>query len=242
MNQPGVTRALWAVWKKEMRIFFLSPVAYIFLGTFLFLSGVFFYLGLALTGEASLRPMMNNLALVLMFCLPMLTMRLFAEEVKVGTLELLMTAPISLTSLIGGKWLAALSLCGLLLLLTTPFPAILLWYGEPDTGVLFTSYLGLFLCCAAFASAGLFASTLTRDQMVAGVGGILLLLPFWLAGMATELVPASIKPVMSRLALNEHLISFGKGVLDTGDVSWFICFSGVFLFLTWRSLESRRWR
>ena len=97
---------------------------------------------------------------------------------KVGTLELLMTAPISLTSLIGGKWLAALSLCGLLLLLTAPFPAILLWYGEPDTGVLFTSYLGLFLCCAAFASAGLFASTLTRDQMVAGVGGILLLLPF----------------------------------------------------------------
>ncbi len=242
MNKPGVTRALWAVWKKEMRIFFLSPAAFVFLGTFLFLSGIFFYLGLALTGEASLRPMMNNLALVLMFCLPMLTMRLFAEELKAGTLELLMTAPISLSALIGGKWLAALSLCGVLLLLTAPFPAVLLWYGEPDIAVLLTSYLGLFLCCAAFASVGLFASTLTRDQMVAGVAGILILLPFWLAGMAADLAPQALRPTILRLALNEHLTSFGRGVLDSADVVWFICFIGVFLFLTWRSLESRRWR
>lgn len=242
IHTPGFARATLAVFRKEVRVFFLSPLAYVFLAAFLFLGGLFFYLGIALTGEASLRAMMSNLAVVLLFCLPMVTMRQFAEETRAGTLELLLTSPVPLGALILGKWLATLALCTVLLALTGIYPAVLYVYGDPDTGALLTSYVGLFACCAAFAAAGLFASTLTRDQMVAGVGGILLLLPFWLAGMAMDLAPEWLVPVLERLSFVDHLRGFARGVVDTADVSWFVGFVGIFLFLTWRSLESRRWR
>lgn len=240
--QPGFVGAAWAVLRKELRIFFLTPMAYVFLAAFLFLGGLFFYLGIVLTGEASLRAMMSNLAVVLLFCLPMVTMRQFAEETRAGTLELLYTAPVPLGAMILGKWGATLALCAVLLLLTGVYPIVLFVYGDPDPGVILTSYLGLFAVCAAFASAGLFTSTLTRDPMVAGVGAILLLLPFWLASVALDMLPEAMRPMAERLSFLEHLRGFARGVIDTADIAWFVAFTGVFLFLTWRSLESRRWR
>ena len=113
--------AMWAVYRKELRVYFVSPLAYAFLVVFLFLAGLFFYMGIAVTGEASLRVMMANLAVALIFLLPMLTMRHFAEEQKRGTFELLMTSPISLSALILGKWLASLTLCLVMLLGTVLF-------------------------------------------------------------------------------------------------------------------------
>ncbi len=239
---PGFVRATWAVFRKELRVFFLSPLAWVFLASFLFLGGIFFYLGIALTGEASLRAMMSNLAITLVFCLPLVTMRLLAEETRAGTLELLLTAPIPLWSLLLGKWFAALALCGVLLTMTAPYPVVLGLFGQPDPGVLFTSYVGLFACCGAFAAAGLFASALTRDQMLAGVGGVLILLPFWVVSAARDLAPEAVQPWLDRMSFLEHLRSFAQGVLDTGDIAWFAGFTAVFLFLTWRVLESRRWR
>lgn len=239
---PGLGRGVWAVLKKELRTSFLTPMAWVFLAAFLFLGGLFFYLGIVLTGEASLRAMMANLAVVLLFCLPMVTMRQFAEESRAGTMELLMTAPVSLTALILGKWLATLVLCGALLALTGVYPVLLAVYGDPDPGVILTSYLGLMACCAAFAAAGLFASTLTSDAMVAGVGTILLLLPFWLASVGLDVLPPALRPLLERLSFLEHLRGFARGVIDTGDLAYFAAFTLVFLFLTWRSLESRRWR
>lgn len=147
-----------------------------------------------------------------------------------------------LGALLLGKWLAALSLCAVLLLCSGVYAAVLLLYGDPDPGVLLTSYLGLFACCAAFSAAGLFTSSLTRDQMVAGVSAILVLLPFWLASSVQDFLPEWLGPVLLRLSFLEHLRSFARGVIDTGDVAWFVGFTGIFLFLTWRSLESRRWR
>ena len=247
MSAPVATAPSWvaatlAIARKELRVFFVGPMAYVFLAAFLFLGGLFFYLGIVLTGEASLRAMLSNLAVVLLFCVPMVTMRQLAEEGRAGTLELLLTAPVAPSSLILGKWLATLSLCGVLLALTGVFPAILYVYGSPDTGALATSYLGLFLVCASFGAAGLFTSSLSRDPMVAGVGGVMLLLPFWLASSAVDLAPDLAVPVLERLSFLEHLRSFAKGVVDTGDLAWFAAFIAVFLFLTWRSLESRRWR
>jgi ABC-2 type transport system permease protein len=239
---PGFLGATLAVTRKELRVYFLSPMAYVFLASFLFLGGLFFYLGVALTGEASLRATMSNLAVALIFCLPLVTMRSFAEEQKAGTLELLMTAPVPLGALILGKWLAVLALCGVLVGATGVYAGILALYGDPDPGVLLTSYLGLVVCCAAFSAAGLFTSTLTRDQMVAGVGAILLLLPFWLSSTVSSYLPAWAAPVLDWVSFLEHLRSFARGVLDTGDIAWFCGFTGVFLFLTWRSIESRRWR
>jgi len=242
MNTPGFVGSAWAVFRKELRIFFLSPLAYVFLAAFLFLGGLFFYLGIAMTGEASLRAMMSNLCVTLLFCLPMVTMRQLAEETRAGTLELLLTSPVPIGALILGKWAASLALCAVLLALTGLYPVVLFLFGDPDPGVLLTSYLGLFACCASFCAAGLFASSLTRDQMVAGVGGILMLLPFWLVSAARDMAPEAIRPWLDRLSILEHLRSFAQGVVDTGDVAWFVGVSFLFLFATWRSLESRRWR
>lgn len=238
---PGVFRAIWAVLRKELRGFFLTPLGWAFLASFLFLGGVFFTLGVATTGEASLRAVIANWAVVLVFCLPMVTMRQLAEEARAGTLELLLTAPVPLGALIVGKWLATVTLCGVLLLSTAPYVGVLYLFGSPDPGALFTSYLGLAACCMAFAAAGLFASSLTTDPMVAGVGGVLLLLPSWLADVARDLAPDALVPWLDRISFVAHLRSFAQGVLDTGDLAWFAGFVFVFLFLTWRSLESRRY-
>lgn len=234
--------AIGTILRKELRVYFVTPLAYVFLAVFLFLSGVFFYLGIALTGEASLRVMLGNMAIALLFVLPMLTMRHFAEEQRAGTFELLMTAPIPLPSLIVGKWLASLALCVILLLGTLLYPAILAYYGDPDWGVVGTSYLGLFLCCAAFCAAGLFSSSLTTDQVAAGLGGVVLLLPFWLLGNAGSLLGEEHQRALDQVALLPHMRSFTRGVIDTADIAYFVAFSFIFLFLTYRTLESRRWR
>lgn len=239
---PGFVGSALAITRKELRVLFLSPLAWVFLASFLFLGGVFFHLGLAVSGEASMRPVLGNLAIVLLFCLPLVTMRQLAEETRAGTLELLMTAPVPLGALILGKWLATLILCFALLALTGIYPAILWLYGSPDPGALLTSYLGLALLCAAFSAAGLFMSSVARDQMVAGVGTVLLLLPFWLVDAARDLLPGWLAPVLDRLSMLEHLRGFARGVLDTADLTYFLAFVLLFLFLTWRSLESRRWR
>lgn len=235
--------AFLAIFKKELKIYFVSPLAYMFLSVFLFLAGLFFYLGITLNGEASLRVMLGNLAITLLFVLPMVTMRHFSEEQKSGTFELLMTAPIPMVSLILGKWAASLVLCLVMLVGTLVFPAVLAYYGDPDWGVMGTSYLALVSCCAAFCAAGLFASSLTQDQVAAGIAGILVLLPFWLIGSAARLTDnETLKEILEKVAFLSHLHGFTKGVVDTADLAYFVGFTFVFLFLTYRTLESRRWR
>ncbi|MED5372557.1 MAG: ABC transporter permease [Myxococcota bacterium] len=235
-------RAVWTLLKKELKVTFVTPLAYVFLGVFLFLAGLFFYLGIVMTGEASLRVMIGNLAIALLFVLPMLTMRHFAEESRSGTFELLMTSPLSPVALILGKWLSSLVLTTMMLAGTLIFPLVLEFYGDPDWGVVFTSYIGLWLTCAAFTAAGLFASSLSNDQVAAGMGGIVLLLPFWLIGNADTLVGSGAQEWLDKLALLPHLRGFTRGVVDTADVAYFVAFAFVFLFLTYRTLESRRWR
>ncbi len=232
-----------AIFRKELRTYFVSPLAYVFLGVFLFLAGLFFYLGVTMTGEASLRVMLGNLSVTLLFLLPLLTMRHFAEERRTGTFELMMTAPVPLWSLLAGKWAASLALCLLLLAGTGLFPALLAYYGEPDWGVIATSYLGLVLLCGAFVSAGLFTSSLTDEPVAAGLGGVLVLLPFWLSGTAADLVSNdTMREVMRHLSFLTHIEPFTRGVVDSAEVAWFLLFTFAFLFLTWRSIESRRWR
>ncbi|MBL8617517.1 MAG: ABC transporter permease [Deltaproteobacteria bacterium] len=235
--------AAWAIFKKELRVWFVSPIAYVFLGAFLFLAGLFFVMGIQQNGEASLRAMFSNLSVSLLFLLPLLTMKHFAEEERLGTFEFLMTAPVPLWALLLGKWAASLALCALLLLLTGVFPLLLAIYGDPDWGVIATSYLGLLLCCGAFSSAGLFTSSLSDEPVAAGLGGVLVLLPFWIAGGAAHLVdwePG--RQALRQLSFLTHVEPFSVGVIDSSHVAWFVLFSFAFLFLTWRSVESRRWR
>lgn len=243
MNEIGkgsIWRACFALYKKDVRVFFLSPMAGVFFAAMLVLSGAFFYLGVGLTGEASLRSMVANLGVAMLFGLPLVTMRSLADEERMGTLELLLTTPIPLPVLVLAKWLAAFTLSAMMLLLISLYAAVLVWFGEPDLGVLLTTFLGLLLVSGAFCAAGLFASSLTADPTVAAVGGVLVLLPFWLATTASSIFPEW--AILNQFGFIEHLRGFAIGVVDSADVSWFIGFTGLFLFLTWRSLESRRWR
>jgi ABC-2 type transport system permease protein len=233
---------VWTLWKKELRTYFVSPIAYVFSAVYLFVAGLFFYLGVTLTGEASLRVLLGNLAITQIFVLPMLTMRHFAEERRQGTLEMLLTSPVPLWSVVIGKWLASLSLCVMILAGTLIFPAVLAYYGDPDWGVMMTSYLGLFCVSGAFCAAGLFSSSLIDDQMAAGLIGAVILVPFWLVGRAEALVPDEWADTIRPLSVLVHLDSFNRGVLDSVDLYYFAGFTGIFLFLTWQSLESRRWR
>ena len=233
----------WAIFRKEMRVYFVSPLAYVFLGVFLFLAGLFFYLGVSMTGEASLRVMQGNLAVTLLFLLPLLTMKHFAEERRAGTFELMMTAPVPLWSLLLGKWAASVALCGILLAGTGLFPLVLAYYGDPDWGVVATSYLGLLLLCFAFVSAGLFSSSLTDEPVAAGLAGVLILLPFWIAGTAADMVEVDwAREALRQLSFLTHIEPFSRGVIDSAHVAWFVLFTFAFLFLTWRTIESRRWR
>ncbi|MEQ1570680.1 MAG: ABC transporter permease [Myxococcota bacterium] len=234
--------AAWAIAKNELRLWFLSPSGWVFLAASLFLAGLFFTVSIATTGEASLRPALPNLAVTLVFTLPLVSMRQLADEARSGTLELLLTAPVPLAGLLLGKWAATLALCTALLVATAPFPLVLNLYGDPDPGALFTGYLGLWCCCALFAAVGLFASACTTDPTVAGVIAVALLLPSWLASSAAELAPPALAPLLERLAFVDHLRSFARGVVDSADLAWFGLGTGLFLFLTWRVLESRRWR
>ena len=236
-------RSMWAIYKKEMRVYFVGPLAYAFLTVVSFLSGLFFYLGATSTLQANLQMMFSPLALALAFLLPLLTMQHFAEEKRNGSFELLMTAPIPIWSMIIGKWASSLTLCLGFLVLTLIFPALLYEYGNPDTGVLITSYIGMFLCCAAFVSVGLFASSLSSEPVSCGFIGSVILLCLWLSGRAAVFIEnETLRQFFIELSFQSHLDSFYRGLIDSSDVLWFVLFAFGFLFLTWRTIESQRWR
>lgn len=240
--RPGLVAGTRAVLGNDLRVLFLAPSGWVFLAASLFLAGLMFVTGIGDTGEASLRPALPNLALTLLFTLPLVTMRQLAEEARSGTLELLLTAPIPPAAVVLGKWLATMVLCAGLLALTAPFPAVLWAYGDPDPGALLASYLGLYACCAVFSAAGLFASALTRDPTVAGVLAVLLLLPSWLASAGRDWAPRSLLPLLDRVSFVEHLRSAARGVLDTGELAWFVAGTAAFLVLAHTAVEARRWR
>jgi ABC-2 type transport system permease protein len=234
--------AAWAIWRKELAIYAATPLAYVLAAVTLSLAGLFFWLGVALTGEASLRVMVSDLAVAQLFLLPMLTMRSFAEERRQGTLELLLTCPVAPGAIVAGKWLAAVTLCAAVLAATGVFPIVLALHGDPDWGIVATSYLGLACVSGAFCAAGLFASTLSDDHVAAGLLGVVMLLPLWLVGGAELVLPRAWAETLAPFGLVGHLQSFGHGVLDTADIGYFVTLGAAFLVLATHRLETRRWR
>ncbi|MEW6752296.1 MAG: ABC transporter permease subunit [Candidatus Latescibacterota bacterium] len=259
-------RNLLAVYAKEMRSYFVSPVAYVIAGVFLFLSGYLFrnilmqfnYWCLQFAQRSQMMGMqgMPNLNLnemvvtqffavmdfIWLLVIPMLTMRLFAEEKKTGTIELLMTSPLSTTQLLLGKFLACLSLFTLIVALTLVYSAILEIYGSPDWGPIFSGYLGYLLLGGAFISIGILASALTENQVVAVLLAFGVLLLFWLIDWSANFAGPTAAKVLQYLSFIEHLQDFQRGVVDTKDVIFYLSFIFLCLFATTRVLESRRWR
>lgn len=253
-------RNIWIIWRKELRSYFSSPVAYLLLTMFAIIFGFFFWniLGyFVYTGmesqmrgemfpmnvnEQVIRPLLSNVGVIGLFFIPMITMRLFAEEKRTGTIELLVTSPIRDGEIILGKWLAALTLYGCLLLLTALNFIFLFKFGNPDWKPLAIGYLGLLLQAGALLAIGMFISTLTKNQIIAGATtfGVCLLLWVleWVGGYET----ATWAKVLSYMSVVTHVGSFSKGVLDTKDAIYYVTLIFLGIFFTARSLESLRWR
>lgn len=251
----------WAVFKKEMRLYFVSPIAYAIYAIFALISGWFFYnvfafyalvsmraamnpmLGRDLSvAEGVLRPLFSNISVIMLLMMPILTMRLFAEEKRSGTIELLLTYPVRDGEVLLGKYLAALAVFVGMLGLTLVYPALVLWTADLEWGPLATGYLGLLLQGAAFIAVGLLISSLTENQVVAAVATFGTLLIFWVISWAADAAGPTLGRILAHISLTEHFDSFGKGVIDTKDVIYYLNLTVLSLFLTLRSLESKRWR
>lgn len=252
---------VWPVFKKEMRLYFGAPIAWVVLAMFLLIAGYFFYSIFAFYTLASMqsamnpmmardlnvtdsvmRPLFSNLSVILLLLMPLVTMRLFAEERRSGTIELLLTYPVRDGAVLVGKYLAALALYATMLALTLAYPAIVLYFARPEWGPLLTGYLGLLLLGGTFLAVGVFASSLTENQIVAAIVTFGILLILWVIGWTADYAGGTWGRVLSHASILEHFDSFSKGVLDTRDVIYYLNLTIVALFLALRSLESRRWK
>ncbi|HYN88644.1 MAG TPA: ABC transporter permease [Ardenticatenaceae bacterium] len=228
--------------RRELYAYFASPVAYVVTTAFLAVAGYFFSLILFFSQEATLRFWAGNLVLILLFLAPLLTMRLIAEERRMGTIELLLTSPIRDWELVVGKFLGGLGLFAVMLLLTGIYPLILFRLGNPDPGPMLSAYLGLLLFGSTLLAAGLFTSSLTQNQVVAAVLGIGLVLVIFLLDAAGNFVGGRAGEVLGQLAMGAHFDDMTRGVIDTRDVVYFLSAIALFLFLTTRVVEVQRWR
>ncbi len=226
---------------KEFKSYLTSPMGYIVIGIFLALTGFVFSISPATYFETSIKGFMGIGSVLLLLLASVLTMRLLAEERKMGTAELLLTAPVRDSEIVVGKFLGSLGILAVMLVLTFYYPVLLMWFGDPDLGPIATGYLGLFLLGCASLAVGLFASSLTSNQIVAAVvaGGILFAL--WFLGWTTDFLPEGLGKVIGYMSLSYYFSDFTRGVIDTRAVVYYLSIMGLFLFLTVRSLENSRW-
>src|ERR1700751_4435622 len=253
-------RNIWTVCSKELRSYFVSPVAYLLLTMFGLILSFFFWNALAyfvieglqmqMRGQAIpmnineqiIRPLLQNVSVIGLFFIPMITMRLFAEEKRTGTIELLATSPVRDLEVIVGKWLAAVILYSCMLLLTALNFAFLFKYGNPDWKPLAIAYLGLLLQAGALLAIGTFISTLTKNQIIAGAATFGICLLLWVLEWVSGYETATWARVMAYMSIITHFESFSKGLLDSKDAIFYVTLIFLGLFLTARSIESLRWR
>lgn len=226
---------------KEFKSYLTSPMAYIIIGIFLALSGFFFGNSSATYSETSIRGFLEIGSLLLLLLIAVLTMRLLAEEKKLGTIELLLTAPVRDSEIILGKFFGSLGIIMVMLVLTFYYPILLMVFGSPDIGPMAAGYLGLFLLSCASLAIGIFASSLTSNQIVAAVvtGGILFGL--WFLGSLADYLPVAMGDVIGYFSLSSYFPDFMTGIIDTRGVVYYLSVTALFLFLAIRSLENSRW-
>lgn len=251
-----------AIVKRELVSYFGSPVAYVILAIFALLTGYFFYVRIQMYNFLSLqfmryqgyvrslnvsdfivKPLFANLGVVLLLLLPVITMRSYAEEKRNGTKELIMTAPVTITEVILGKFISACLVFAAMLFFTLSVPLILRVYAPVDAGVFVTTYIGMFLIGASMISAGMFASSITENQIVAAVITLGILLGFWAVGWVSHGANPAVSSLLRYLSLVDlHFQNLLNGIIDTRDIVYYLSFIFFFLFLTHRVLESERWR
>jgi ABC-2 type transport system permease protein len=256
----NTVRNILAIAGKELRSYFSSPIAYIIIGLFALLFGFFFYSYLHLFVEQSqrmammggagavnvneqmIRGVFHNAAVMVLFVMPMITMRTYSEEKRSGTIELLLTSPLTDLEIIFGKFLGAMGLYAAMLLVTVLDMAILFRVGTPEWRPIAAGYLGLLLMGGCFLSVGLFISSLTKNQIVAGVMTFTVFLMLWVINWLADSSGPTGQAVLSFLSITEHFDDFTKGIIDTKHLAYYLSFITFGLFLTAKSVDSERWR
>jgi ABC-2 type transport system permease protein len=255
-------RNILAIAQKELKSYFASPIAYIVLGFWALLYGWFFVTILAYfvrqsmqvsqfgmqgpqamnVNQQLIRPLVQNVTILVLFLLPMVTMRTYAEEKRSGTIELLLTSPVTDWQIILGKFLGAMGLYAAMLAVTLLHLGILFIYGNPEWKPIATAYLGLLLLGGCFVSLGLFISSLTKNQIVAGMVTFAVFLLLWVITWIGSFSGPMVDQLTQYLSIIDHLDDFGKGVLDTTHLIYYGSFISFGLYLTAKSVESERWR
>ena len=234
-------RAVWAIAKKEFRGAFVTPVAYAYLVVFLAFTNWFFFRTFFLLGDATMRGFFSLLPWTLVFLLPALTMRMWSEERKFGTLEVLLTWPVRESEAVLGKFLGGLGLLAVSLAGTFPIAFTVFVLGNPDRGPVLAGYLGLVLFGAAGLAVGSYASALTENQIVAYIAGVAMTFALFVAGedFVVMAAPAALAPLLSGAGLGAHYWSIGRGVIDSRDLLYFAAVIFFFLYLATRRLQRR---
>ena len=248
---------------KELQGYFVQPVAYVVLTVFLLLGGWFFFSMLRqfdqmvqlvqMMGQQGqleqmnlntrvIDPLLHDFLIVLIIVMPALTMRVFAEEKRTGTYELLLTAPIRTSEIVAGKFIAASAFTLVMVALAWIFPLILMIFGNPEVGVMFAGYVGLALVAITFVAVGLFTSSLTQNQIVAAISSFGILIMMLVISWAADSGGGTVWAVLKYLSLPEHFSTMTRGVINTADIVFFLSAILVSLFLTQRAVESARWR
>ncbi|HUU37956.1 MAG TPA: ABC transporter permease subunit [Candidatus Desulfaltia sp.] len=254
-------RNIWSIAKKEIKTYFSSPIAYVVIAVFLVLTGFFFYSALWWFNSQAIQmaqnpysaqqmninqmvytPLFHNMSIILLLMLPLLTMRLFSEEMKSGTDELLYTSPLSVGQIVLGKYLAALVVLAAMLGLSGSLSAFSFAFGNPELPQILNGYLGLFLVGSAFIAAGVFFSSLTKNQIVSAILTFGALLLFWILNWAAYSASGMWKGVLNYLSIFQHFDDMTRGILDTKDLVYYLSFTFFGLFLTHSVIQSRRWR
>ena len=252
---------IWPIMKKELRLYFTTPVAYGVMFSFLLVMGYFFAQIFSFYTMASmqaamnpqmgrdlnvtdsvLRPLFSNMSVILLLLMPLITMRLFAEERRSGTIELLLTYPVRDGAVLLGKFLAALLLFLVMLALTLLYPAMIMYFTRVEWGPLLTGYVGLLLMGATFIAVGVCISSFFENQIMAGTVTFMVLLMFWVIGWSADAAGGVWKTVLTELSIIEHFDTFAKGIFDTKDVIYYLNFTILALFIGLKSLEARRWK
>ncbi len=230
-----------AILKKEFKSYFLSPIGYIFVGVFMALASMFFASGILYSQQADISIMFSNINVVYLFLVSLLTMRLLAEERGKKTDQLLMSSPVSITEIVLGKYLAAMAVFGVTILVSLIFPAIMFAYGNPALSEIISSYIGFILLWGAFISVGVFISSLTESQMIAGVLTFAsLLLIYFINWFQSSVQNPIAQKIIGLFALLDHYGDFQNGVLNIENIVYYLSFIFVFLFLTVSVIDKRR--
>ena len=229
------------VFRRELSAYFFSPMAYIVISVFLLMTGWFFTSELFLADDSSLRSVLGVIPFIFIFFIPAITMRLLSEEKKTGTIELLVTMPISDLEIVLGKYFAGLGLLVAALVFTIPFAFTIMLLGDPDIGMLICGYLGLILMGAAYVSIGVFASTISKSQVISFIIAFMIIFALWLIDKFLMIMPSYMVPVLQFLSIDYHYANISRGVIDSRDIIYYLSLVVFMISLSKLSLESRKW-